>query len=242
MIIRIVSWNMDYWKHQAMQSQAWDYFLNGIKADIYLFQEANPTKEIKNQEANLVWEMIGQSRNWGSGIYSQKYKLAQEELDTQFKGSFVVGNTKSGHSITFISLYGLMESNGPCKGYSITNLHRIISDLTGLFNGHIGGNRKTVMGGDLNASMQLDDIQGNRSHQIFFDRIEDFGLNDVYKLSDNKDYVQTLRHARSKKPWQNDYFFISNSLKGMFLKYEIIDNREVRRFSDHNIVLIEMDF
>ena len=135
-----------------------------------------------------------------------------------------------------------MESRGPTKGYSITNLHRMLSDLTGLFNGHIGRKRKIIMCGDLNASTQLDEIQKNNSHKILFDRIEDFGLKDVYKLSGNKSHVQTLRHARSKKPWQNDYFFISDSLVKKFTEYEIIDNEEIRKFSDHNIIVIQMEF
>jgi len=44
-----------------------------------------------------------------------------------------------------------MENNGPTKGYSMTNLHRMLSDLTCIFNGHLGVKRKIVLGGDFNA-------------------------------------------------------------------------------------------
>jgi exodeoxyribonuclease-3 len=134
-----------------------------------------------------------------------------------------------------------MESSGPTKGYSIPNLHRMLSDLTGLFHGHISGKRKIIMGGDLNASTQLDEMQNNNSHKILFDRIDDFGLKDVFQLSGNKCHVQTLRHSRSIKPWQNDYFFVSDRLAERFSKYEIIDNEKIGRYSDHNVVIMEID-
>jgi len=233
---------MAYWQHKKIHDEAWNYFLNEIDADFFLFQEGRPVEDMKNQKDHLVWNEIGGRRDWGSGIYSPKYELFKEDLETQFKGVFSVGNfLVNKEKITLISLYGLIESDGSTKSYSITNLHRIFSDLTGLLEGRIKEKRKIILGGDLNASTQCDEIQKNNSHKILFDRIEDFGLSDVYRLSGNKNHVQTLRYARSKKPWQNDYFFVSNSLAKKFIKYEIIDNQKIRKFSDHNIVVIEMD-
>jgi len=240
--IRIANWNMAYWQHRKLKEEAWKFYLNKVDSDIFLFQEGCPTEDMKKKQKNIVWSEIGGKRDWGSGVFSKKYEIFEEKIETQFRGAFSIGNTTiNDNKITLISMYGLMESSGPTKGYSIPNLHRIISDLTGLFNGHIGGHRNVILSGDLNASVQLDEIQKNNSHKILFDRIEDFGLNDVYKLSGNQQYVQTLRHARSKKEWQNDYFFLSNSLVKKYKIYEIIDNEEVCKFSDHNIVIIELE-
>jgi exodeoxyribonuclease-3 len=240
--IRIANWNMAYWQHRALKPEAWEFYLNKVDADIFLFQEGCPTEDLNRMKKNIVWSEIGGKRDWGSGIYSSKYELFEEKIDTEFKGVFSIGNTTiNNNRITLISMYGIMESSGPTKGYAIPNLHRMLSDLTGLFNGHISGHRNIILGGDLNASVQLDEIQRNNSHKIFFDSIEDFGLNDVYKLSGNQHYVQTLRHARSKKKWQNDYFFLSNSLIEKYRRYKIIDNQKVREFSDHNIVIIELE-
>jgi hypothetical protein len=201
MIVKTATWNMAYWQHVNLHDEAWEYYLNEVDADIYLFQEGRPDENISSQRNHLVWDEIGGKRNWGSGIYSQKYELFEEKIETQFKGVFSVGNTQiNAKKLTLISLYGLMEINGPTKGYSIPNLHRMLSDLTGLFNGHISGKRKIIMGGDLNASTQFDEMQKNKSHKILFDRIDDFGLKDVYQLSGNKCHVQTLRHAGSTKP------------------------------------------
>jgi hypothetical protein len=60
-------------------------------------------------------------------------------------------------------------------GYSITTLHRMLSDLTHLFHGKLrkGGTPKVILGGDLNASIQMDAKQGDDSHRIFFQRLED---------------------------------------------------------------------
>jgi exonuclease III len=242
MKVQIANWNMAYWQHRQLHGEAWHYFLNHIGADIFLFQEGRPAKSMMNQKRHLVWSEIGGKRDWGSGVYSPRRDLKEESIETLFKGVFSIGNTKiNNKQLTLISLYGLMESNGPTKGYSITNLHRILSDLTGLLNGHIGGKRNFILCGDLNASTQCDEIQKDNSHKILFDRIEDFGLKDVYKLSNNKRHVQTLRHPRSRTPWQNDYCFVSDSLVNSFVKYDIIDNDEVRIFSDHNVVTTEMN-
>ncbi len=227
---------------KSLLSEAWNYYLNEIKADFFLFQEAKPTDELFLQKDHMIWDEIGGTCKWGSGIYSPTNKLTKENIKTDFKGSIVIANSEViSERLTLISMYGQMEGIGPTHGYAITNLHRMLSDLTGLFNGHLNGKRKIILGGDLNASTQLDKTQGNNSHRIFFDRLTDFKLQDVFALSGNKDYVQTLRHNISKVPWQNDYMFISISLSEKFLKYEIIDNEHVRKFSDHNILIIEMD-
>jgi len=93
----------------------------------------------------------------------------------------------------------------------------------------------------LNASVQLDPIQKNDSHKIFFDRLEDFNLNDCFKLSNKEFPVQTLRHHISKVKWQNDYFFISKSISKKLVNCEVVDNDKVRKYSDHNPVVITLD-
>jgi len=155
MKIRIATWNMAYWQYKNYFEEAWDCYLREIDADIIFFQEARPSKVIENDKEHLVWNEISSNRPWGSGVYSKKYKLTEEIIKTEFKGAFSIANTNiEDKKLTFISLYGLMENNGPTKSYSITNLHRMLSDLTCIFNGHLDGKRNIVLGGDLNASVQ----------------------------------------------------------------------------------------
>jgi len=241
MKIRIASWNMHFGFSRRLNNAAWEYLLNQVQPDFFLFQEGKPPVEMQDAE-HLVWAEIGGTRKWGSGVYSPGYELREESIETSFRGAISIANaTVESGEIALISMYGLMELSGPTKGYAIPNLHRMLSDLTGLFNGHIRGKRNIIMAGDLNASTQIDVQQRNRSHEILFDRIRDFRLQDVYELSGNKSHVQTLRHARSATPWQNDYCFISKSIAAGFVGYQIIDDEEVQRFSDHNILVVEMN-
>jgi len=112
--------------------------------------------------------------------------------------------------------------------------------LTGILNGHIGGKRSIILGGDLNASIQCDIYDGGKAHQIFFQRLEDFKLKNCFTPFFG-DFVQTHRHGRSDKPWQNDYFFISKTLSKNLKSCVVLDNENVKRFSDHNPVVIELE-
>jgi len=239
--LRIATWNMAYWSHKGMLDAAWQCYLDTVDADFYLFQEGRPAQAVQRQ-AHLVWSEIGGPRKWGSGIYSPTAEIIEEDIGSSFKGALTIGNANvRGTALTLISMYGVMEGSGPTKGYAIPNLHRMVSDLTGLFNGHVGGRRNIILGGDLNASTQLDPRQGNRSHELLFARIADFGLEDAHTLSGHEDHIQTLRHRSSKVPWHNDYIFVSTKLADGLRGYEVIDTEEVRQFSDHNIVVIDIE-
>ena len=39
---------MAFWSHKKIHDQAWKYFIEEIDADIYLFQETLPPKELLN--------------------------------------------------------------------------------------------------------------------------------------------------------------------------------------------------
>lgn len=231
---------MDYWQRPYLLEQGWDYFLS-LDVDYYLFQEARPTEKIKDDVKHLVWNEIGEKRNWGSGIYSKNHELTEEIINTEFKGSVAIANTEVfGEKLTLISLYGLLDKVKTTK-YSITNLHRMLSDLTIILDGKVNGKRNIILGGDFNASTQWDREQNNNSHKIFFERLEDFNLADCYNLRNIEQPIQTLRKAGSDKPWQDDYFFIGKQWEGNLINCEVIDNERVRELSDHNPVIITVD-
>jgi exodeoxyribonuclease-3 len=240
MKFKIVTWNMAYWSHKPLLEQAWRYFIEEVDADIYLFQEARPPQNLIN-DPNFLWFEIGGHRPWGTGIYSKKYPLRQLQIQTNYTGSLVLGEVKVSDNLQFtvISLYGLLETVGN-TAYAITTLHRMLSDLTGVFNGHMGGKRNIILGGDLNASIQCDIYDGGKAHNLFFQRLEDFKLMDCFSPYFN-DFVQTHRHHRSDKPWQNDYLFISDKLAKIIKSCDVLDNEDVRKLSDHNPVLITLE-
>lgn len=115
----------------------------------------------------------------------------------------------------------------------------MLSDLTHLFHGKLrkGGLPKVILGGDLNASIQLDAKQGDDSHRIFFQRLEDFGLVDC-QGSFTSERPRTLRHAKSDFPWVNDYIFASESLAKKVVSCQVIELPEMLDLSDHNPVVV----
>lgn len=249
MRLKVITWNMAYWSHKTLLEEAWSYLLS-LNADIFIVQESRRPTSLKNDK-NFVWHAAGESngrKEWGSGIYSSKYQLTEEPESSipewsrnRHKELCVVANTHIGNNtFTFISLYGRMDKIGHI-GYSIPNLHRIFSDLTGILKGHIDGKRQIVLAGDLNASLQFDEKFGGQSHRIFFERLRDLKLENCFELNGNKDFVQTLRYPKSNIMWQNDYCFISKSLSKQFTSCEVIDNDEVRKYSDHNPVMATLE-
>lgn len=247
MNLKLVTWNMDFWQKQSHQAEAWKYLLEKVDADVYLVQEARPPEELMG-DPNLLWFETNYER-WGTGIYSKKYHIRHLPVQSVHPGAFVVAEASitDGLKLTIISLYGLFEYVGSDM-YSTTTLHRMLSDLTGVLNGHMGGKRKIIFGGDLNASLQWDNEYGGRAHHIFFDRLANFNLENCWRqpdgLAQKPDiFVQTLRHPRSKIPWQNDYFFISKALspnlKGDGCR--ALYDEDIERLSDHNPVLIELE-
>ncbi len=113
-----------------------------------------------------------------------------------------------------MSVYGLIE-----YGYAVTTVHRILSDLTPLFDTSNG--QRVVVGGDLNCSTQLAPPHRAR-HKTVFDRFASLGLVNVTErplddavlhgcpcVDEPCRHVRTHFHSRSKKPWQDDYVFLS---------------------------------
>ena len=230
---------MAHWSHKSHDDESWEYFTNGVGSDILLFQESVPNYNALKKE-HLVWSEIGGTRTWGSGIYSPNFKIRPFVFNNNFSGAVTAAEIEihDNLKIIVISLYGLMEKISKI-GYAIPNLHRIFSDLTEILEFKETKHR-VIIGGDLNASLQIDEMQPGNSHQVFFDRLKEFGLANCF---DNyfTDFVQTHRHIRSKKPWQNDYFFISKKLEKHLINCSLIDNESVRKYSDHNPVVIQLD-
>lgn len=239
MNIKFATWNMAHWSHKEYDKEAWEYLLNNVGCDVLLFQESYPNLEILNS-SQVVWNSIGGTRPWGSGVYSSKYKIKEFSFKTDFFGSITAAEItlKNDLKLIVISLYGLMEKISNVV-YSIPNLHRMFSDLTGILESRSTKHR-VVLGGDFNASLQIDEQQTGNSHKVLFDRLKEFGLVNCF-TNHFDDFVQTHRHRRSEKPWQNDYFFISKKLEKNLTDCQVLDNENVRKYSDHNLVIIELE-
>ncbi len=239
MKIKFATWNMAHWSHRNLSKDSWKYFSRDIGADILLFQEAYPDYSIIKEDCT-VWNEIGGSRPWGSGVYSEKFKIKEQSFKNSLFGAVVASDVeiKPDFKLIVISLYAMFEKLFG-QAWCIPNLHRIFSDLTEILE-NPSSKHRVVIAGDFNASLQFDEAYGVNSHRIFFERLKEFGLHNCFDDYFD-DFVQTHRHPQSKKPWQNDYFFISNKLKKSLVNCEVLDNENVREFSDHNPVIIEHD-
>lgn len=237
MRLEIATWNMGHWQYKGVAQEAWDYLLNAINPDIALVQEARLPDELTSDYSN-VWREIGGDRNWGSGILARGLPIVEVAFENTYPGALIVADVtlQNGLALTVSSMYGLIDE----WTYAITTLHRMLSDLTPLLVGKMG-KRTFVFGGDLNASVQIDEQQRGRSHHIFFERFEDFGLTNCHFMF-HDDHLQTLRHARSKSPWHNDYFLVSDEITDNVAGYEIIDDEGIYHLSDHNPVVIGLEF
>jgi exonuclease III len=239
MKLKIVSWNMAHWTNRTVAQQAWNYLNTEIAANILLVQESVPPMARQNE--SCAWREIGGTRRWGSAVLTNALPLTEVHLKkNDYPGALTVADVTlpDGSTLFAVSVYGQLDE----KGYSITTLHRMLSDLTHLFEGELqkGGRPKIILGGDLNASLQCDAKQGNNSHRIFFQRLEDFGLVDCQGAFTNE-RPRTLRHTKSDFPWVNDYIFASENLAKKVVACEVVERPEMLNLSDHNPVVVTFE-
>jgi exonuclease III len=166
--------------------------------------------------------------------------MREISFKTQFFGSVTAVEVEifPFFKLVVVSLYSILERIGSTF-YSIPNLHRIFSDLTGILEGKYTRDR-IILGGDFNASLQWDSRQAVKSHHVFFDRLKEYGLHNCFN-GYYTDFVQTLRSPKSLVPWQSDYIFVSDALVPYLKSCSVLDNEMVRGLSDHNPVVIELE-
>jgi endonuclease/exonuclease/phosphatase family metal-dependent hydrolase len=273
MRFRIVTWNMDHWKGNGRDPghtrAAWNY-LETLSPDLALVQEAVAPQ---TDGAAIGWKgqsippatepaswHIGPTQRWGSAVIS--YGLALTKVttarspyspqDVSLYGTHpgcvrvAQADLPDGSKLTLISVYGLIDA-----GYAVTTMHRILSDLTPLFDdGRYNNGRKhihVVLGGDLNASTQFGPPHLAR-HRLVFEGIKAFGLVDCLdqQLGPTRPlancpcgatacrHIRTHMHARNPQvPWQNDYLFASEQLATKLTACYAHDEAEAWSLSDH---------
>jgi endonuclease/exonuclease/phosphatase family metal-dependent hydrolase len=158
--------------------------------------------------------------------------------------------------LVVISAYGLID-----HGYADSTMHRILSDLTPLFD-----ERKCkgiVVAGDFNVSTQWSakhrsTCQGRHKEcharcVNLFARFEALGLSNVVLRNDATPlpgcdcpfglacrHVHTQHHERSEFPWQNDYIFLSQDLLALNPTVEVFDRDDAWRLSGHCPIAVDL--
>lgn len=218
---------MDHWKRStAKRAAAWERLDKVIDADVALLQEAAPPPE---RTAVYRRGGIDRHRPWGSAVVTKRLEIDEItqatatgrtfELLNHYPGCVAIARVQPDgvEPITFVSLYGQLD-----KGWAITTVNNLISDLSPLFVSKLG--HRLVLGGDLNLSTQLSRPWRYFSRNLF-ERIKLFGLESLTEQVSAEQrvadcpceddpclHVQTHRHPSSSKPWQNDYLFASKQL------------------------------
>jgi exonuclease III len=204
-MLRIATWNMDYWKrNELLRQKAWDY-LDSSKIDVALLQESRPNgqgKSIVFQEYGIIDDRKGKPRNlgWGSSIVSFGPQIKQIEtalspfsqtpvsLHRTFPGSVAIGEILMEKPIIVISMYGLID-----RGYAESTVHRMLSDLTPLIDERKG--QRIIIAGDLNITTQWSIkhksfLRGRHEECLMrdknlFERFEILGLKNIVLNKDN---------------------------------------------------------
>lgn len=258
---KVASWNMDYWRRRGAKSQAksWGYLDDEVAADVALLQEA---KAPDGRAAVSGRREIYQGQGWTSLIATDlsarpirtaraRHSKRVSRLHRTHPGCLAVAEITlpNGRPLIAASVYGKIDD-----GYAQTTMHRLLTDLTPLFDE--SGSRRdrwVVVGGDLNVSTQLPKPYGRWSNSVF-DRIEAFGFVNLTemgvrqhperRLSDCKcsdpdcAHVQTATH-RTGTQYQNDYLFASEALAERL--EDCVVQSAGGEFSDHWPVVAEFE-
>jgi exonuclease III len=162
-------------------------------------------------------------------------------------GALAVAETDSG--LVLVSAYGAFD-----EGYTVTTVHRLLSDLTPLLDSPLG--KRVVLAGDLNLSTQIRPPHRVR-HRNALERFATLGLVDCFQLArvggeplagcpcedEPCRHVRTQRHPRSRVPWQTDYIFVSQALARRVRGCSALDGArpDPWKLSDHCPLVLELE-
>ena len=237
MELKVVSWNL----HNKID--AWNYLFNEFNPHIGLLQESPQLPS--DYDTNLIISKLVK-QNLRNTIYTGNLKQQLIEIDEQYEIGLISSKVtvKEDLEISLISIYGNLSFAGI--------LAPKIVESVGIYLETIRKNNSDaniIIAGDFNMDRRMDDNptirfvkKGQRTTNIIFDRVLDFGFYDCLKKS-YPDFVQTYRHYRNKKnyPWQIDHMFATKKEYDSLKKIEVMLNDEIEKISDHNPIVAEFD-
>lgn len=273
-MLRIATWNMDHWRRSnELRAEAWRYLENVVCPDIALVQESLPVgrgSQVVFRDGG-IWDDRkdkGRDLGWGSAVVSYGPTLRQVQVATSpfhaasnpllrtFPGAVAIADVVQPEPLVVISVYGMID-----RGYASTMVHRVLSDLTPLFDERRG--RGIILAGDLNITtqwsvkhksflrgMQEECLQRDKN---LFARFETLGLHNLVvrkadtvlpgcdcEAGNDCRHVRTQRHDRSDFPWQNDYIFVSSDLIQR-ASLRVFDEDAAWRLSGHCPIAVEIE-
>ena len=241
--MKIVTWNLGHispGSHKQHIGKAYDYLFNEIDADYCLFQEGS-FDDLGKYESKVQFERISYRPNGITGVYSSKHKIKKIEAPPTLPGSFCAVDAGD---FCLISLYAIVEmlyKGDKAEIYYAGNLHKIFSDLTFILWNYHQNFKWHLVAGDFNTDIDYyGNTQADRADlQILEDRItQSYKLTNVNKLAQLKGGTYRTRQGNE---YQLDYVYLADTIIESYRKITIIDNEQIRTYSDHKPVLLELD-
>ena len=232
-MIRIATWNV-----AGTGKGAWAYVVSALPADIILLQECRdpaaylPADVYGHNGPCIRWEPNSDNRGKGIAIYTRSILLASV-LFQHHPGWVQVADVtmRDGDVIRLINAHGEVK-----KHYYVTDtLHAIVNDLLPL----MSRNACLLLGDDLNVSLLYGERTRNPRHQAFLERLthECALVNCTARYFVVEPRTIRGRGQRQIAPYQDDYLFASPPLASRLAGVEVLDNPEVQKVSDHNLVI-----
>jgi endonuclease/exonuclease/phosphatase family metal-dependent hydrolase len=228
--IKILTWNMDYWRRNAAQrAWAWKY-LKETCPDIAILQECNPDGQ-RFDTRNLYYHPV--QRDWGSAIVMREgYSVCKHSFSSYHAGSsslmcYDLFLPHSLTTLTIINVYGKQDAYGFCS----TTMHHILSDLTPLLVNN--RNKLMLLAGDFNVSPQWDQRHHDPSHQLVFDRLGDLGLKSCTSAFLGENVPTHVDERNPQNSYQLDYIYTTPSLLSKVGMCRVHDKNSIAQASDH---------
>lgn len=245
MCMRVVTWNMNYWKRPATHAEAWDFVLNELRPDIALVQEAAvpdgtgyEVLSTKAVDRGTLKESV-----WGSAILSRvgkpETKVALSAADVAARGAVQIASCAiAGLGTTTLANIHSRLGEGTVK--VIPNLRRtfeiIMCELQDRF----------IVGGDLNTGRLLGRVYPKEYlHAAFWDEVDRSKLKESLPggLEERQSY---WGHGNDNKGptrdmLQDDHLFFDAETIQQVGECRVWDTKKVRALSDHGPVVADLN-
>lgn len=212
--------------------EAWRYLVEELRPDVALVQEALVTvpAALAGRGRFIAQGAWRKECRWGSGVYVPALEVT--DIDAV--------DCEGVHAAAAIV-------NGPTGPVLVTSVHvgtqpeqeRWLATLTEALGTKLPEHRM-IVGGDFNAARRFDEVHGYTNYKAFFAGMQARGFFECHWRKNGRE-VQSFWGRKTVEKYQDDHFFVNESLGPQVVSCEVIDNADVRRLSDHGPAVLVID-
>lgn len=221
--MKIVSWNCNGKFREKYKE------IDKLKADIYVIQECEDPKQANSLEylkfsANHIW--IGSNKNKGLGIFAKEnIKLMENDWSSYCLKYFLSVNVND--KFDLIGVWACKHHIEEYYIYQNINIKNF--------------NQNTIIIGDFNSNASWDKKHHERNHSNVVKELDEIGLVSVYHYVFNEEQGKETKktfylYKHLNRPYHIDHCFMN---KSNIKKYDVLDNTEWLKFSDHTPICLE---